>query len=240
MLEQDKAIRQRFRDCLTPMAAFANLDRLNALIGVHHVNSSTWLLNFMLDKLRESAYAENIGEAIVLCHVLPNGHNLVPELVEFLHKAPGNYMAAVIKSYMTRWRENDRIDNFQWFSALLLDLLAKPNWAEIGSEGIRQVAWTIYRNQTHQRMPLGAAISSQYASLLRFLILPWHQRPIEMRFRSGNLHLLAHNYEPALTEARSGLDPNALIGETPLAYFASSSLPCFTQTARPPSRIATS
>jgi hypothetical protein len=100
VLEQDKAVRQRFRDCLTPMAAFANINRLTALIGVRHENSSTWLLNFMLDKLRESAYAENIGAAIVLSHVLPDGHQRVTELTQFLNKAPSNYIAAIIDSFV--------------------------------------------------------------------------------------------------------------------------------------------
>lgn len=109
VLEQDKTIRQRFRDCMTPMAAFANINRLQSLLHVRHPNSSTWLLNFLLEKLRESAYAENIGAAIVLCYVLPDGHARIPELIQLLKKASGNYMAAVIDSHVTRWNDNERL-----------------------------------------------------------------------------------------------------------------------------------
>lgn len=151
MLEQDKTVRQSFRDCLTPMAAFANIGRLSTFLNVLQENSKAWLLTFLLDKLRESAPAENIGAAIVLAHILPDTHQRVPEVQQFLSRASGSYLGAVIESFSRRWHEQDRLEVPRWFASLLLQLLTKPNWAELGADVISGAVWLLRNNSAEHR-----------------------------------------------------------------------------------------
>ena len=186
MLEQDKTVRQSFRDCLTPMAAFANIGRLSTFLNVLQENSKAWLLTFLLDKLRESAPAENIGAAIVLAHILPDTHQRVPEVQQFLSRASGSYLGAVIESFSRRWHEQDRLEVPRWFASLLLQLLTKPNWAELGADVISGAVWLL-RNNSAERPPVPSVLAPQFASLLPLLFLSWHERPVEEHVAIGNL-----------------------------------------------------
>lgn len=54
VLEQDKRIRQQFRNCLEPLAALTDAVTLGPLVQVRQSNSESWLFTFLLERLRES------------------------------------------------------------------------------------------------------------------------------------------------------------------------------------------
>jgi hypothetical protein len=234
VLEQDKAVRQRFRECLTPMAAFANYGRLGSFISVRQENSSAWLMTFLLDKLRESAYAENVGAAIVLSHSLPDSHPRVGEIVRFLQKAPSNYIAAITETFMGRSRESERSEVPDWFSSLLISLLMKPNWADLGADGIHQAARLLHRKTSQKDTPL-AALPPQYKSLLWFLNFAWQGNTTGISVASGNLRIIAQGLEPGIVEANAQLHPAALDGEAPGVF---RSVQLMLQYTKKPSRSA--
>lgn len=102
-----------------------------------------------------------------------------------------------------------------WFTTLMLQLMAKPNWAELGDDTIHHMGWLAHRRVSHDQSLLGSAISVPYLSLLGFVNLPWHERAMEVTLGRGNLRLVAHGHEPALNEANAKLHPQALEGDAP-------------------------
>ena len=102
-----------------------------------------------------------------------------------------------------------------WFPTLLLQLLAKPNWAELRAEGVHHAGWLVYRKMSQDASLVGTTIPAPYFSLLGFLNLPWHESTVERSFGKGKLRLLMEGHEPAFVEAKAQLHPQALVGDAP-------------------------
>lgn len=139
VMDQDRTVRQSFRETLAPMFGFANMARLVPLLTVHQENSHAWLMTFAIEKLRESAPSENIGAAIVLAHRLPNYHPRVAEVCHYLKSASPNYILAVVNSFARL--HGDRIQSPIWFQRLMLELLMSPHWIELKSRAINSICW---------------------------------------------------------------------------------------------------
>jgi hypothetical protein len=186
VLEQDKSVRQSFRDCLAPMVAFAHVSRLSDFLNVQQENSLAWLLNFLLDKLKESAPAENIGAAIVLAHLLPDAHQRVPEVQHFLGQASGSYLNATVDSLVARAHDLERFHVPRWLTSVLLERLTKPNWAELGSEVIAGISWLLRYNLDQIAMD-STVLDKRFAPLLPLLMTTWQERPTDEHIMIGNL-----------------------------------------------------
>ena len=136
VLEQDKSIRQRFRECLVPMASFCQTYRLRYLLDVRQENSKHWLLNFLLDQLRVLAPAENIGASLVLVALLPDAHPRAQEFVSYLHRSDRRYLSMVLTTRSQLRLERDESDVQGWLRDFVVALLRSSDWYELGSEGL--------------------------------------------------------------------------------------------------------
>jgi hypothetical protein len=235
VLEQEKAVRQRFRECLTPMAAFANVGRLGNLVYARHENSSTWLTSFLIDKLRESTYAENIGAAIVLSHTVMDGDAPVDEIVRFLKSAPGDFIAAITESFTGRWLDPEQSHIPGWLSKLLLGRLAGPDWAELGADCIHRTVWLIDRQASPKGALRAEVLPPQYRSLLGFMNMTLHGHPVEIGSNSANLKSIADAIESEIQRTITKLPSSALKGTAPGVFRIVQSM---LQYVKGPSRLA--
>ena len=172
-------------------------------------NSIAWLLNFLLDKLRESAPAENIGAAIVLAHLLPDTHQRVPEVQHFLSRVSESYLNAVIDSFLGRAQDHDRVDVPKWMTSVLLELLIKPNWTELGSEVISRTAWLL-RNKAAERALYSTVLDCRFAPLLTLLLQPWHERPTDEAVVIGNFRFTLPKFSDRIDDSYRAIDGEAL------------------------------
>ncbi len=131
VLEQDKRIRGQFRTCLEPLYSFTDIAALSDLIDVSHANSLIWLCNVLSEALKEVHYSENIGAAIVLTYILPDNHQRVAEIRDYLLSSPPHYLSTIIN----RRSQEDGYDSEysvlakplqKWLVEVLLDLLSEP------------------------------------------------------------------------------------------------------------------
>jgi hypothetical protein len=137
VLEQDKRIRQQFRKCLEPLAGFMEVEALRPLILVGQPNSESWLINFLVESLREANPTESIGAAIVLAHILPDGHQHEEEVKDFFLAAPPAYISVVLASMTSSRHSEERPSTIltHWFLDITLKLLLRPQWLSLGTTG---------------------------------------------------------------------------------------------------------
>jgi hypothetical protein len=149
VLEQDRRIRQQFRRCLEPIEGFTDAKSLEVLLQVHQPNSFSWLINFLVDCLRESNRSENVGAAIVLSIILSDDHVLVDELKNLLHSAPPNYTAIVIDSVHNYTARKRKPETQSWFLEFIIEVLTKDSWASLGESAIKACLKLLKINGTH-------------------------------------------------------------------------------------------
>jgi hypothetical protein len=97
VLEQDKRLRHQFLNVLTPLYATLDNKIVNILSQVKHQNSSSWLINSMIDHLFEGSEAESIGAALALVRCLPCGHQRLPDVISKLQKSSNEFLETVYR-----------------------------------------------------------------------------------------------------------------------------------------------
>jgi hypothetical protein len=174
VLEQDKRNRQQFRKCLDPLTAFTDMRALYTLTNVEQQNSKSWLLNFLLDSLKEANQTENIGAAIILPHILPNEHKRVGEARKSFLSAPPQYI-----SFILNGKEYDFVHAFKeypvqtWFLDVLLNLLFSEQWFLLGSDSVRAALGILRANrQVVNRIAKGQGLSDAQIKLLSDVLRP--------------------------------------------------------------------
>ncbi|MDT7689890.1 MAG: hypothetical protein QOE46_2649 [Acidobacteriota bacterium] len=173
VLEQDKRIRQQFRKCLEPLTAFTEASALVPLIEVNQRNSKQWLLNFLLDSLREADPSESIGAAIVLSFVLPDNDERVNWVKEFLLSSSPEYMSHVFISRAPEKYLNDFKSTpiKKWFLDLTLRKLTHDEGVHLSAEGLT-AALKILRADTREVVELAneKGLPDVYIALLNYLL----------------------------------------------------------------------
>jgi hypothetical protein len=102
VLEQDKVVRLKFKEALTPLYSMIDNTVLSDISIISHPNSMAWLLNCMVDALFEYSEPETIGAAIVLGIRLPDTHARKDEVAEKLFASSPNYIQRFFKSILSR------------------------------------------------------------------------------------------------------------------------------------------
>lgn len=147
VLEQDKRIRQQFRNCLEPLAAVTDIGTLGPLVQVRQSNSESWLFAFLLERLREASLTESLGAATVLLLSLPDEHESVEEVRNFVLSAPPSYTGVVLALCAQRKRVEPQSTTQKWVLDTVLKLLLSPRWFLLGAGGVRSAA-SILRDST--------------------------------------------------------------------------------------------
>lgn len=136
VLEQDRRVRERFRNALQPLIASPDSDILWPLIATEHAGSRRWLLHFVLRAVRESSHAESVGAAIVLIQLLEDDDEarLLDEARGFFLEAPANYLSFVLSSISPYEMDGKAVyasDNQVWLMKMMAELLLRPSWREL-------------------------------------------------------------------------------------------------------------
>lgn len=139
VLEQDKRMRQQFSRCIEPITAFSPMGRggLSLIASVSQSNSRSWLIKFLVDRLREASWGENIGAAVVLGWILPDEHEAVELVIEKISSAPPDYLALVLKAMAPRRWDRDEPRLKKWSYRLALEALLREDWLSLPDEGVR-------------------------------------------------------------------------------------------------------
>jgi hypothetical protein len=130
VLEQDKAVRLKFKDALIPLYAMIDNTVLSDIAIVSHQNSIAWLLNCMIDALFEYSEPEQIGAAIVLGIRLPDTHARKGEVAEKIFTSSPNYIQRIFKSILSRHYSTHRgggITSPIWFLIGAVHLLIQED-----------------------------------------------------------------------------------------------------------------
>ncbi|MDT5270394.1 MAG: hypothetical protein QOH49_2580 [Acidobacteriota bacterium] len=173
VLEQDKRIRQQFRKCLEPLTAFTETSALISLINVIQPNSKQWLLNFLLDSLREADPSENIGAAIVLSFVLPDNDERASWVKDFLLSSSPQYISHV---FISRAPDNF-LSDFRsapikkWLLDVALSKLMHNEWLQLSAQGLT-AALDILRFSRDEVIQLvhEKGLPNIYIALLEYLL----------------------------------------------------------------------
>jgi hypothetical protein len=145
VLEQGKSIRQKFRNCLKPLAASTNLELLKVLVKVNLPNSKTWLLNFLISCLDEERASENIGAIIVLSQILPDDNGSTEKVAQIIRSSPIEYISALLTILAKSNRSHVLIANLinrnfnrysikKWFLKLVIEIILTPQWMSLTQE----------------------------------------------------------------------------------------------------------
>ena len=154
VLEQDKGVRQQFRKCLEPLVASVHSAMLSPLNHVGQPNSFTWMVRFLISCFQEKKETENIGAAIVLLNVLPDGHKNIEEVSSFILSVSPEYFSILLTSQFTMEEIHGIGPESRpfWFYSLILRKILGSDWIFLEAEafsnilGILQVKSTKIRN----------------------------------------------------------------------------------------------
>lgn len=138
VLEQDKRMRQRFRNAIEPLAGSTAFDQLAQLVETHQPESKEWLISFFTDVLQELNWTENIGAALVLLEILPDGDARVEQVSAILLEAPAEYLG-VIFTEQSNPEFSRKHSNHKWVGDVVLKLLLSANWTALGSSVISKL-----------------------------------------------------------------------------------------------------
>ncbi|MCF2146660.1 hypothetical protein IQ276_009390 [Desmonostoc muscorum LEGE 12446] len=134
VLEQDKRIRQQFRKCLEPLTASLEIELLYPLIQVSRPNSQSWLYSFLISCLHDKNLTESVGAAIVLVNILPDNHEKVEEVSNFIIASPSDYISCVLTSnLLTRDGKMGRQSNpvKHWVLTTIVKIILSLKWASL-------------------------------------------------------------------------------------------------------------
>ena len=226
VLEEDKSVRQRFENCLKPMAGFASINRLTSLLDVRQVNSRGWLLTFLIETLREAAWTESIGAAIVLAHALPDDHQRVDEVVQILLKASPRYLSAIVHSLGNSPNWDEGLQQRDWIVSLLAQLLIRPTWSELGADAINGAlliiarTWRQHSAVLHQLVPRHASLFHWVASSSALPLLSRRFSMSALGYATPDFSDLVDRSEYAVNQD-TGDEAPGILGFARLSRFAS-------------------
>lgn len=150
VLEQDKRIRKQFRKCLEPLAASLEIELLYPLIQVSQPNSQSWLYSFLISCLHDNNLTESVGATLVLVHILPDNHEKVEEVENFLLTSPSDYISCVLTSTLLSRNTGMRRQSItlkRWLLKTIVKILLSPKWASLTKEAFKScieiLSWNI-------------------------------------------------------------------------------------------------
>ncbi|MES2982676.1 MAG: hypothetical protein V4727_10210 [Verrucomicrobiota bacterium] len=135
VLEQDKRIRNKFRNVIEPLTASIFLSDLEPIYQLGYPDSCNWLIDFCIERLREADYAESVGAAILLTRLLRDDDNRCREYLDIINSKPASYKSEVLGSWNDPADES-RIMAPKWVCQVALQSLVSESWYLLGSHGI--------------------------------------------------------------------------------------------------------
>jgi hypothetical protein len=144
VLEQDKRIRQQFRNSLKPLITLTDGKLLFPLTQVNQSNSKSWLYGFLVSCLQENNLNESIGAAIVLVQVLPDDHEYIEDVNRFLTEASSEYLSCLLTSsllqqglQLERHRPNSSSPIKKWFLRSVAKIILGTQWISLSKNAFK-------------------------------------------------------------------------------------------------------
>ncbi|MEI7370440.1 NACHT domain-containing protein [Pectobacterium brasiliense] len=132
VLEQDRRVRQTFKNILEPLYGTLNSGLINALASIQHPNTKAWLHNCMIDYLFLATEEEQIGAAIVLTRSLSDDIEQSDRVSNRILKSSSKYINAILTAQLLDSDErifNEGLPNKiqPWFIDGLISILDESN-----------------------------------------------------------------------------------------------------------------
>ncbi|WEL43181.1 hypothetical protein P0D91_02120 [Pseudomonas sp. CBSPBW29] len=138
VLEQDKLVRSKFKEALSPIYAMLDSEVLGDIASIFHSNSISFLLNCMIDALFEYSEPEQIGAAVVLAMRLPDTHLRKVDVSSKIFGSSSLYIQRIFRSLLShhyRLQRGGGIESSDWFleGAVKLIMLENPKGYDLES-----------------------------------------------------------------------------------------------------------
>lgn len=130
VLEQDKIVRSKFKEALSPIYAMLDSEILRDIASISHSNSIAFLLNCMIDALFEYSEPEQIGAAVALAMRLPDNHARKDNVSAKIFSSSSMYIQRIFKSLLShhfRLQRGGGIESSDWFLKGAVDLVMHEN-----------------------------------------------------------------------------------------------------------------
>lgn len=144
ILEEDRAVRLKFKEALTPLYAMLDPGVTSAMTSLNKPHTLSWLLNCMSDALFEYSEPEQIGAGIILARKLPDHHPRVNEVSEKIFSSSSKYLNAIYRSFHRDHQamfgsHNLMVENTWFIKGTLNLILSQSPQADLDINGIVRV-----------------------------------------------------------------------------------------------------
>lgn len=130
VLEQDKIVRSKFKEALSPIYAMLDSEILGDIASISHSNSMAFLLNCMIDALFEYSEPEQIGAAVALAMRLPDNHVRRASVSSKIFDSSSLYIQRIFRSLLShhfRQQRGGGIESSDWFLEGAVKLVMHDN-----------------------------------------------------------------------------------------------------------------
>jgi len=127
VLEQEKSVRNQFKDSLIPLYGMMETEITDSLCRIRHPNTLMWLLNCMVDAVFELSESEQINAAAVLAQRLPDTHEWRLEISRKISSSSANYLnglyTLILGDNSLPFMGLEKSYQCKWFIQLTLEFL---------------------------------------------------------------------------------------------------------------------
>lgn len=143
VLEQDKRDRLRFRPLFEPLGGLLDTRVLRDLANVRSLNSRTWLINLLREKISEANYSESLGAVIALGWILPDEHPTYPELLQWFLSCPTPSQQEAMSAWNTFEGIFFRPRNLEqlsfWVICAVVKIASGEQWCQLSEKGKKDI-----------------------------------------------------------------------------------------------------
>ena len=180
VLEQDRRLRQQFREFLEPLLASTDPTVLRLLREVHREHSRTWLIDVLVDHLLERDESESIGAAFVLSCILADDHKRQSAVASRIASASLRFQGCLFQMLKSSvyYQEVEAAPSLpRWVVATAFRALANSEWPNLEKEGVR-AAFSILSSEAKyipalaQEIDLSALAGNVLKSIIEIIPVP--------------------------------------------------------------------
>lgn len=221
VLEQDKVVRLKFKDSITPLFAMVDSEVTKDLAALSQPNTLAWLLNCMIDALFEYSEPEQVGAAISLSIKLSDSHPRSSEVQSKIFSSTPSYINRVLQSHLAQHysvsRNRRKMESPEWFFKGVLELLLEgsPRGVDLNLV-LRLVKNT--KNSIEKAASLG--VSGVDLELLSILIDSFDTgeefKETSIKTQAMTIACYKHNWMTGTIPDEFDIDVNKLKSESPV------------------------
>lgn len=222
VLEQDKRIRNKFRNALVPLYSFVDIDRMSSMVNLKQSNSSVWLNEVLIQYLDESSLPENIGASLILLRTLPDNNRNIPKVKDFIFKANMDYVSHLFSSYNRSIFSNSgemfgmerKAKVSDWLIDVVLEYILNERWKLLSHKAING-CFKILEIDTErtERLAMAYGLNPNQVQMLLYILSPKKKLKELMRTEGQDIYgglLRARYFDFDWTTGGSGLDVEKL------------------------------